>query len=293
MNRYLALAGALMCALITVSSACFAAVPSDWISFTLEPERNRSGEIRATFRDDDARNGHDHSWSTGFPPSELPGLDVPGFRGAGSRPLRFALVRDAGRLDCAGTGGESYAHGNCRFTLDSGFAQLLASRGITRPNEDEAFSLMAVNVRRELVEAIAAAGYPTPTIDSLVALAALGVDGHYISGLARAGYRPQRIDALIQFKAMGITPEWIGGFVRIGYANLPADELVQMKALDITPDFIAGLDRAGYRHLKVDQLVQLKAMGITPEFARWAADGRSPVPPVDQLVQMKIFGRRQ
>jgi hypothetical protein len=290
MNRSLAFIGALLLTLVSVSTTCFA-TPGELVTFRLEAGGDRGGEIRATFRDDDERNGRDHSWSTGFPASELSGLDVIGFRGPGTRPLRFAIVREAGRFDCAGSGGESDAHGNCRFTSDPNFMQLLASRGIKVDDEDR-WGLMALNVRRELIEAIAAAGYPTPTADDLMALAALGVDRRYISELARAGYRPQRIDTLVQFKAMGITPEWIGGFVRIGYPNIPADGLVQFKALGITPDFVSGFDKVGYRHLPVDSLVQLKALGITPDFARWAASQRSSAPPVDELVQMKIFGNR-
>ena len=292
MNRCLAFIGALLLAFLSVSSACMAAVQSNWIRFALEPERSRSGEIRATFRDDDERNGNDHSWSTGFPATELTGLDVIGFRGSGTRPLRFAIVREAGRLDCAGSGGESYAHGNCRFTADPAFSQLLARRGI-RADTDDRWGLMALNVRSELIDAIAAAGYPTPTAGNLIGMTAVGVNGRYIQELARAGYRPKSIDTLIEFRAMNITPEWIGGFVRIGYANIPADGLVQLKALNITPDFISGFDAIGYRHLPVDDLVQLKALDITPEFARWAVGQRGSLPPVDQLVDMKIFGGRR
>ena len=292
MNRLLALICAVLLAALSVSSATLAA-QSDWIRFTLEPQGGGDEKIRGEFRHEDENGAHDNHWSTGFAPSELTGLDVQGFRGPGTHPLRFAVIRDAGRLDCAGDGGASFAHGNCSFTEDPGFMQLLASRGIARPSHDEAFAMMSVGVRRELIDAIASAGYPTPSLDNLIAMAALGVDGRYISELARAGYRPGGVDSLIQFRAMGITPEWIGGFARIGYASLPADELVQLKALNITPEFIAGFDRVGYRHLPVDTLVQLKALEITPDFARWAAGQRSAMPSVDELVQMKIFGRRQ
>jgi hypothetical protein len=292
MNRCLAFIGALLLAFLSVSSACLAAVPSEWIRFTLEPEGSRSGEIRASFRTDDHERRDDNHWSTGFPPSELSGLDVIGFRSPGTRPLRFAVIREAGRLDCSGNGGESYAHGNCRFTPDARFTQLLASRGI-RQDADDRWGMMALNVRRELIDAIAAAGYPTPSADDLMGMTAVGVDGRYIQELSRAGYRPKSIDTLIEFRALGITPEWIGGFVRIGYANIPADDLVQLKALGITPDFITGFEQAGYRRLPVDSLVQLKALGITPEFARWAAGQRSSRPDVDELVEMKIFDRRR
>lgn len=290
MNRVFALIGALLLAFISVSSACTAASP-DWIHFTLEPDRGDGAQIKARFQGRD-HGGIDNNWSTDFRPTDLTGLDLAGFRGAGSRPLRFAVIREAGRLDCSGSGGESYAHGDCSFTPNAGFAQLIESRGIGRPTSEQSFGLMAVDARRDLIDAIAAAHYPTPSIDNLMALSALHVNGAYISEISRTGYRPSSIDGLIQFKALNITPQWIAGFVRAGYANLPADELVQLKALDITPEFIAGFDRIGYRHLPVDQLVQLKALDITPEFVQRVAAVDSGLPPVDKLVELKAFGRK-
>jgi hypothetical protein len=288
MNRCLAFLAALLLAFLSVSSAC-TAQSAEWIHFSLEP-RGRDGLVQASFAK--GNGGHHNSWSTGFRPSDLVGLDLAGLRGAGSRPLRFAVIREAGRLDCSGHGGESYAAGYCGFAANPAFIGLLESRGIGRPTDDQAFALMAVNVRRELVDAIAAARYPTPSIDNLMALSALNVTGQYISGMARAGYRPESIDSLIEFKALDITPESIAGFVRIGYCNLPGHELVQLKALDITPEFIAAFDRIGYRHLPVDQLVQLKAMNITPQFVQRVAAADASLPPVDKLVQLKAFGRR-
>jgi len=288
MNRCLAFLLAVMFATITVSSACVAA-PADWVGFTLRPERGDGRKIHASF-DDEERGGDRNSWSTGFRPSELIGLDTAGFRGPGNRPLRFAIVREAGRLDCSGNGGGSRAIGNCRFTADASFMRLLASRGIGTPNREQAFGLMAVDARRDLIDAVVAARYPTPTIDDLMALSALGVNGRYIADLARVGYRPRAIDTLIEFKALGVTPQWIGEFTRAGYGNLPADQLVQLRALNITPEFIVAFDRIGYARLPVDSLVQLKALNVTPEFALAANRQNDRRLSVDQLVQMRALG---
>jgi hypothetical protein len=288
MNRCLAFLLAILLASITISSACVAK-PADWAQFTLRAQPG-TDRLKASFsRDGDGRG--EHQWSTGLKASELIGLST-GFYTAGSRPLAFAVVREAGRLDCSGSGGGGYATGNCRFAADPAFTQALVSRGIARPTEGQAFSLMAVNARRELVEAIAAARYPTPSIDDLMALRALGVNGRYIADLSRAGYRPQDINSLIEFKALNITPEWIGGLVRIGYANIPSSELVQLKALNITADYIAGFDRVGYRHLPASTLVQFKAVGVTPEFAAAAQLRRAAQPSADELVQMRVLGHR-
>ena len=288
MNRCLALIFAILCASLSVASACTAA-QSDWVRFTLESRSN--GQIHASFRDQERRdNNH---WSTNFRPAELAGLDVAGFRAAGTRPLRFALVREAGRLDCSGSGGNSLARGNCGFTPDEGFNQLLASRGIGTPTRKESFGLVALDVRRELIEAVAAAHYPTPDVDDLMALTAVGVTPAYIAELARLGYRPTSIDNLVEFRALNITPDYVGGLARAGYGNLDPDDLVQLKALDVTPEYVAAFDRMGYRSLPVSTLVQLKALDISPEFVRSVETQRGEVPPVDQLVQQKLFGRQR
>ena len=290
MNRCLAFLVALLFSAVTVSSACSAA-PSDWIGFTLEPQRGRS-EIRATFRDE-SRGAGESRWSTGFPPSQLIGFDISGFRSVGTRPVRFAIVREAGRLDCSGTGGNSFARGSCAFTADPAFTQLLAGRGIARPTREQAFGLMSLDVRRDLMDAIAAARYPAPSIDDLMAMTAVGVTGRYVSDLARLGYRPASTHRLVEFKALGITPEFIGGFARIGYPNIDADDLVQLKALDITPAYVAGFRRVGYGHLPVDTLVQFKALNITPEFVQAVDREPGPLPSTSELVQRKALGRRR
>lgn len=288
MNRFFALLGALLLAFISISSECTAET-AGWIHFTLEPERGND-RIHASFRSENRRN--DINWSSGFRSGDLAGLDLAGFRGAGSNALRFSVIREAGRLDCSGYGGDSHGAGHCSFAPDPAFTQLLETRRIGKPTNKQAFGLMAVNARRNLVDAFAAARYPTPSIDDLIALSALGVGGAYVHNMAASGYRPQSIEALIQLKALNITPTWIAGFARIGYASLPAEELVQLKALDIAPEFIAGFERIGYRQLSVNELVQLKALGITPDFARKVAAADASLPPIHKLVELKTFGGR-
>lgn len=262
MNRCVALVFAMFFAFVSVTSTVSAAAtPADWIAFTLEPDRASSDRIEARFHEGE-RGRSGSNWSSGFRPSELIGLDHAGFRSAGGRALAFAVTREAGRLDCSGSGGSSRAAGHCRFTPDAGFAQMLEARGIARPTRDQAFALMAIDARRALVDGLAAARYPTPTLDELVALTALGADGRYIAELARTSWRPDTIDSLIAFKALGVTPEFVLGFEHLGYRDLPAD-----------------------------RLIELKALGITPEFVRSKVPQGSALPPVDRLVELKLFGR--
>jgi hypothetical protein len=290
MTRFFAMIGALFLACVSIASACAADAP-ELMRFTLKSDG--TGErLHADFRRED-RGERDGNWSSDFRAGELAGLDLAGFRSGGTRPLHFSVVREAGRIDCSGQGGSSYAEGGCRLTLDQGFSRLLESRGISRPTRDEAFGLVALNVRRDLIDALAAARYPVPSVGDLLGLTALGVDRSYVAGLAAAGYRPAKLSSLMQLRALNITPQWIGGFARAGYGNLPADELVQLKALDVTPEYVAGFQRLGYGSLPAHKLVELKAMNVTPEFVRSvAADGR-PLPDISELIEMRMFGRRR
>ena len=288
MTRLFAFAAALLLSGVAVSSACTAvsAAPAGQVRFRLDPERN--GEVQASFV-----GGGDHNknqWSSNFRPDQLAGLDLARLRSGGDHAVQFAIIRDAGRLDCSGSGGNSRASGACNFTASEPFNAFLAGKGMRRPTDSEGMSMMALDVRRETVEALHAARYPVPSVDDLLALTALGVDSAYISGLANVGYRPKDLDALVQFKALDITPAFIQGYVRHGYAHLEPDHLVQLKALDINADYIASFERVGYRNLTVDQLVQMKALGVTSDFARSAQQGSRERLTPERLVELRAVG---
>ena len=286
MTRMLAFIAALLLTAITVSSACVANT-AQGLQFTIEPRNGSDVHVRF-LRESNGRP--ESNWETSFRPSELQGLDVTALKSPGTRELRFAIVRDAGRVDCAGTGGNEMARGTCGLTPSADFNRFLASNGIGAPTEEQTFGLVSVNATRELVTALARARYPSPSVEKLIELAAVEVTPAYIDALAREGYRPQSLDGLVQFGALNITPEYIGSFIRAGYSNLPQDDLVQLKALDITPEYVAGFERIGYRHLPVDTLVQLKAMDITPEFVRAVQQGDN-LPSPDHLVELRAVTR--
>ena len=286
MTRLFAFVTALLLSGVVVSSAC-TAVAAGPVQFRLDGDRN-DGQIQANFI-----GGGDHNtnqWSSSFRPDQLAGLDLTRLRSGGDHAVQFTMIRDAGRLDCAGTGGRSRASGSCNFTPSAAFNDFVVSKGMRAPSHGEGLSLMALDVRRETVEALHAARYPVPTVDDLLALSALGVDSAYISGLANVGYRPKDLEALVQFKALDITPAFIQGYIRRGYGNLNPDHFIQLKALDINADYIASFERIGYRNLSVDQLVQLKALGVSADYARAAQQGSSERLTPERLVELRAVG---
>lgn len=287
MTRMFAFVAALLMTAIAVSSACVANAAAP-LRFTIDPS-HQARKVEVRFNRD--RDGHsDNNWSSSFQPAELAGLDVAALNSPGTRPIRFAILREAGRVDCTGSGGNEMARGSCTVTPDARFDRFLGEHGIAQPDEDQTFGLIALDVRSELVGALAQAHYPTPTIDNLMELSAVKVTPGYITALSAQGYRPDSLHGLLEFGALKITPDYIGSFARAGYGHLKAEDLVQLKALNITPDFIAGFERIGYRNLPVSTLLQLKAMNITPAFVQSVAQG-GPLPSPERLVELRAIGR--
>jgi hypothetical protein len=286
MTRSLAFLAALLLAAISVSSACMAGSTFP-IPFTLSADRADQKVQLNLSRSDGTHHG---SMSSSLVPSELIGLDIAAVRMPGQRPIQFALVKDAGRLDCSGAGGDRIASGRCSFALSAAFADFLASRGIARPTAEQAYGLTMTGATRDLVDALSAYHYPKPSIDDLTALSALGVSRRFIADLTARGFAPKSLDYLTTFAALDITPPYIDSLAAAGYRNLDADEIVQFKALGITPAFIAGFAQAGFANLDVDTLVQLKALNVTPEFVRSLEQHGLHPKTADQLVKLKVAG---
>ena len=136
MIRCFAFLCACLLSLVSISSTGLTA-PIEDVTFNLSPARAGENAIHGDFRQ--ARNGrHENNWTTSFHPREFVGLELAGFRAAGTRPLRFAMIREAGRLDCAGQGGASSATGRCRFTADQSFSDAVARLGVARPDPAQA-----------------------------------------------------------------------------------------------------------------------------------------------------------
>ena len=285
MTRFPILLAAIAASTIAVTATVDAAQPTEF-NFRIQDEGD-GANIRADFRRLDR---HDSQWNSSIRLADLAGLERSQLLGAGQTPLQFAFVRDAGRLDCAGTGGNGSASGRCQFTADQAFVDYLRASGVTALSGEDAYTMTAIGVRRDLVAAIRQANYPAPSAENLIALSALGADRNYIDQMSGAGYRPESIERLIEFKALGITPEYIAGMQSIGFGRSTAGELVQFKALGIDAPYIESLRRAGYGDLPANTLVEFKALGITESYideVRKAGYGQ--VEP-SKLVQMKALG---
>lgn len=284
MNRPLALLAALVLTAISVSSACMAS-SSRSMDFTLQDEANQRETQLALIGDKSSGN----MMSNSFPEYELSGLDLTAVRELGQHPVRFAIIRDPGRFDCSGYGGNSVATGHCAFSQNEGFGDFLVERRIGRPTPRQAYELTVTGANRDLVDALAAYHYPIPRIERLAELAAVGVTRSYIASLAATGDAPNSLDDLTQFAALDVTPDFIAALARAGYRGLPGREIAELKAVGVTPALVTSLSTVGYSNLSVDQLEQMAALKIDPAFIGGFAEMAYARLPVDTLVQLKAL----
>jgi hypothetical protein len=284
MTRTLAFLAAILMTTVTVTSSCLANSPED-LRFTLQPSERRADQVNLSIRS--GREARHNGMTSSFEVAELTGLDASRLISGG--PVSFALLREAGRVDCAGDASGRKAEGGCRFTADQSFSNFLVANGMQRPTIEQSYDMTLVGVRRDLLSALRTANYPVPSVEDYIELSAVGVTPAYIADLARAGYRPSNLDDLVEFRAVGVTPEFLGSMARAGYANMPANKVVELAAVGVSPAFIRSFEQLGYRDLPVDKLVELKALAITPEFVRGFERIGYARLPVDTLVQLKAL----
>jgi len=237
--------------------------------------------------------GNHSVWSDDRPISDLAGLSPAQLAGP-TGPARFALVRDAGRLDCSGSAGNLAGRGNCTFSVDPRFTTYLRQRGIGAHTPHDAFTLTMSGVGRDLIDAMEEIGYTRPSAEQLADMGIHGVSAEFVRGLARSGYRLRSADDLVNFKVHGVDLGYIQGMAAIGpkLQHLSADELVDLRIHGVTPDYVRQIAAIGpsFTEISADDLVNLSIHGAQPDLVRaYAAFTRGALNP-DEVVDMAIHG---
>lgn len=287
MNRALTLLAASACATVAVSAACFAAEGAA-LPFRLARSGDASRvQLSMEHRTANQRKGN---WSQSVALADLQGLGAAQIAARNSTPIRFALVRPAGRFDCSGAVRSYDGRGTCAFAADSAFAAMLAKRGLGSPSLDQSYKLAMSDFRPEVLDALTIAGYPRPTLEQAVSLGIFNIAPAYVRGLAQAGYRLGSVDDLVGFKIHRVSPDLIRAYRDLGYDQLSADDLMAMTIHRVTPEFIRGFASLGYRDLPADKLVQLRIFDVTPDGVRALQANGIALPSTDQLVRLRLAG---
>ena len=288
-----AFAAAASAVTIAFHSPSVAAPQPDSIRWTVEQIRSSGGsdDIQLTI---DSRWGiGNHSvWSDSRHLGELHGLGPAQLQG-GAQPVRFALVREAGRLDCSGTAGGGRGSGPCAFTPDAGFSAFLSAHGIGGADRHQSFTLTMSGVGRDLIDALEKSGFDRPTGEQLAAMGVHGVSATYVRGLGARGYRLSA-DDLIAFKIHGVEPEYVRELADIspGLRQISPSDVVSLKIHGVSAAWVRQMAAIGpgFRNLNADDLVSMAIHDVRPELARSFVELEAGPLRSDDLVSLAIHG---
>jgi hypothetical protein len=241
------------------------------------------------------RGGRNQMGQT-FDFSELQGLTREQAQGSG--PVRFALVREAGRVELEGSFQNGRGSGTYTFTPNGGFLGAMKSRGFDFENismrdgdrgqpEDKLFAAAMLNVTTALADDLLSADFGKLEVEDLFKAAIFKVDSKFMREMKESGFPGLRMEELVKARIFKIDADFAREAVRLGFDKEPFESLVKMRIFKVTPEFIAEVRGEGLSTLAVEELVKLRIFNIDAEFIRRARAEGVPLE-VEALVQQRL-----
>lgn len=217
--------------------------------------------------------------------------------------VRFALVREAGRVDFEGSFQAGNGSGTFTFTPDRGFLGAMKSRGFDfektnwrddrEEPENKQFAAAMVNVTTALADDLLSADFGQLDVDDLFKAAIFKVDSKFMREMKASGFPGLRMEELVKARIFKIDADFVREAARLGFDKEPFESLVKMRIFNITPEFVAEVRGEGLGDLAVEDLVKLRNFNIDADFIRRARAEGVPLE-VEELVRQRIgVGRRR
>jgi hypothetical protein len=247
------------------------------------------------------RGGQNQMGQT-FDFSELQGLTREQAQGSG--PVRFALVREAGRVELEGSFQNGRGSGTFTFTPDRGFLGAMKSRGFDFENismrdgergepGEKLFAAAMLNVTTALADDLLSADFGKLDVEDLFKAAIFKVDSRFMREMKASGFPGLRMEELVKARIFKIDADFVREAVRLGFDKEPFESLVKMRIFKVTPEFVAEVRGEGLNDLAVEDLVQMRIFKIDADFIRRARAEGVPLE-VQALVEQRIgVGRRR
>src|SRR5687768_1369603 len=286
-------------------AAVVSLIVAAWVvgSRPVEAQSTTSGEWTASVQKDGAkinlnferrseRGGrHQHGQTYDF--SELQGLSREQAQGGG--PVRFSLVREAGRIDCEGTFQDGKGSGTFQFTPNPSFVSAMKSRGFDfetnrrdhdGETDDRLFAATTLNVTTALTDDLTSA-FGKITVDDLFKAAIFKVDSQFAREMKASGFENLGMEELVKARIFKIDPAFVRQVSQMGFEKEPFESLVKMQIFKVTPEFIAEVRNEGLTSIQLEDIVKLRSFKIVAQFVREAETAGVSLE-VEQLVQRKI-----
>ena len=252
-------------------------------------------KLQLSFEQKPGKNGK-HSMGQSFDFSELQGLTLAQVQAGG--PVKFSLVREAGRIDCEGSFQDGKGSGTFRFTGNLAFVSAMKSRGFDfekawddnsdsdRHRENRLFTATVLNVTTALADDLMSAGFKLDTGD-LFKAAIFKIDSKFMREMKASGFPNLDMEDLVKARIFKIDAEFVKHAVDMGFKDESFENLVKMRIFKVTPEFVAEVRNEGINDTSIESIVKLRIFNIDRDFIRQArADGASL--DVETLVRRKI-----
>jgi hypothetical protein len=226
--------------------------------------------------------------------SELQGLTREQALSGG--PVKFSLVREAGRIDCEGNFQNGKGSGTFQFTADPGFVSAMKSRGFnfesSSNNDDDhsenrLFAATTLNVTTALADDLSSAGFGKLGVDDLFKAAIFKIDSRFMREMKATGFPNLGMEDLVKARIFKIDAEFVTQVTQMGFDEEPFESLVKMRIFKISPEFITEVRNEGFKDLDIEDLVKMRIFNIDSEFIRQAKAEGVPLE-VERLVQRRI-----
>jgi hypothetical protein len=217
---------------------------------------------------------------------------------AGGGPVKFSLVREAGRIDCEGSFQNGKGSGTFRFTGNPAFVSAMKGRGFDfeklssvprrkHEPEERLFAAAALNVTTALADDLLSAGFGNLDVDDLFKAAIFKIDSKFMREMKASGFPNLGMEDLVKARIFKIDPDFVAEVTRMGFDREPFESLVKMRIFKVTPEFITEVRNEGLTDLSVEDLVKMRIFKIDGEFIRQAKNDGVPLE-VEKLVRRRI-----
>ena len=228
--------------------------------------------------------------------SDLQGLSREQANSGG--PVKFSLVREAGRIDCEGSFQNGKGSGTFQFTGNPGFVSAMKSRGFDfdkirvsdndeGDSEDRLFAATTLNVTTALADDLVSSGFGNLNVDDLFKAAIFRIDSTFMREMKASGFPNLTMEDLVKARIFKIDAEFVTKATQMGFDKEPFESLVKMQIFKVTPEFVSEVRNEGLTNLSVEEVVKLRIFKIDAEYIRKAKSEGVPLE-VERLVQRKI-----
>jgi hypothetical protein len=245
---------------------------------------NEAGQVHFGVRHRTDR--HNNNSEMDQPLTAFTGLDL---ATPGKHDVSFAMMRDAGRLDCEGYVKDGEGAGTFRFTPDAKYAGSMDAIGFGGVDAPRQFAMTLHDVSIEYAKQIKAENLSNLDTDKLLAFRIFDVDPKFIRDLRAAGLPAKDADRLIAFRVHGVAPAIVRD-LRQSHIDANEDQLIAFRVHGVTPEFVQKVEKLGFGGAEPDQLVAMRVHGVTPEYIAGLRSKGVKDLTIDKLVSLRIHG---